>query len=651
MNRYFKAVSLMAICLPLAVIGQISHRHLLQKFTPQEVALSLVSREDFKPFPQNPGQWQGILPDTLAAKLLSKGDAALKQVFNDIPATVMLDFVRNGNRTRYEQLSFEKRSWLQDLVMAEAVEGKGRFADQIVNGIWSICEESFWGISAHVGIQKSGSGLPDVKDPIVDLFAAETGSLLAWTDYLVGPQLEKVSKQVRPRISYEIERRILTPMTTAKYGWMGGGNPEAKLNNWAPWIASNYLAMLLLIEKDTQKRTEGVYRAMRIVDQYLDGLGDDGASDEGPGYWNAAGGCVYDAINLLSDATRGKISIYQEPFVKRMASYIYETHIAGNYFINVADAHATLVPDGLMVYRFGKAIQNPELANFGSWVFYQLGKEDEGTQRFFRSRYLYNLLAVKECSAYPAQEQYAPDLWYKDVQLMASRAENGLFVSAHGGNNGESHNHNDVGDFTVYAQGQPVIIDVGSGTYTAKTFSKDRYNIWYNTSAYHNLPVINGKEQGAGTKFSARDVSYELTKKQSVLRMDIAGAYPPEAGVKSWQRRVEMDKKGEVLISDQYTMDTPLSSLTQTFMTVSSLDISKPGKIGFGITGQHPIVLVYDPALWDVTKEKIALTAPEDQLLKSSWAHQDIWRVLLTAKFHDKVKTYNFRIYLKVFEI
>lgn len=42
----------------------------------------------------------------------------------------------------------------------------------------------------------------------------------------------------------------------------------------------------------------------------------------------------------------------------------------------------------------------------------------------------------------------------------------------------ERHNHNDIGQFIVYADGKPVIIDVGVETYTAKTFSERRYEIW-----------------------------------------------------------------------------------------------------------------------------------------------------------------------------
>ncbi|HTI12307.1 MAG TPA: hypothetical protein VL832_27225, partial [Puia sp.] len=418
--------------------AQITHRDLLQKFSPQQLSQSLIPIHQFKPFPQTPEGWRKILPDSLIQKMIGNGESALKKEFVGIPATVMLDFIRNGNRIKFENISFGKRVELFNLVLAESVEGKGRFVDHIVDGIWSICEESFWGISAHVGAQKAGAGLPDVEDPIVDLFAAETGAVLAWADYFVGPELEKVSKLVRPRIRYEMNRRIFQPMETQQFGWAGAGNPEAKLNNWAPWIVSNYLTAALLIEDKDEVRLADVSRGIRILDQYMNGLGEDGGCEEGPTYWGAAAGCVYDALNLLYDATGGKLNIYQEPFVQKMASYIYKTHIAGKYFINVADAHPEFIPDGLMLFRFGKSMEDSLMMQFGSWSWRNLASGQIFIDIFHRTRVLYNLTGLAACAAYPAKEPVIPNVWLSDVQLMAARSAGGLFVASHGGNNGES---------------------------------------------------------------------------------------------------------------------------------------------------------------------------------------------------------------------
>lgn len=346
---------LLVLCLvaPLWLAAQITPRNLLQRFSPETVTASLIPREQWKPFPNTPEAWKAYLPDSVLDQMVKAGEGWLKKDFKDIPASVAIEFTHNGNRSRYEALSFPKRKQLWDLMLAESIEGKGRFSNDIMNGVWSICEESFWGATAHLGGQKGGNGLANVEDPIVDLFAAETASMLAWTDYFAGASLDKSSKFLRPRIYYEVNRRVLKPMMTAKYGYLGIGNPNAVLNNWAPWVISNYLTASLLLDKDEKLRAEAVVRSMKVTDHYINGLGVDGSCDEGPSYWFAAGGCVIDVLNLLDDATGGKVNIYKEDIIQKMTSYIYKTHIRNDYFVNVADAPAQTKPDGLLLFRIG----------------------------------------------------------------------------------------------------------------------------------------------------------------------------------------------------------------------------------------------------------------------------------------------------------
>src|SRR6202000_2898373 len=151
--------------------------------------------------------------------------------------------------------------------------------------------------------QKAGSGLPDIADPTVDLFTAETAAVLAWTDYFAGAELQKISPLVRPRIYAEVSRRVFVPLETAKYGYLGGGRTDVKLNNWDPWVMSNYCTAALLLEKDTARRVEEVQRAMHYTDLYIDGLGEDGGCEEGPSYWTASGACVFEMLNPLREAT------------------------------------------------------------------------------------------------------------------------------------------------------------------------------------------------------------------------------------------------------------------------------------------------------------------------------------------------------------
>ncbi|WP_295117749.1 heparinase II/III family protein [uncultured Chitinophaga sp.] len=621
---------------PVLLIAQITPRNLLQRYSPETVSASLVPRDKWKPFPNTPDDWKAQFPDSVLQQFIKAGEGWLKKEFKGIPASVAIEFTRNGNRSRYEALTFPKRKQLWDLMIAESIEGKGRFSNDIMNGVWSICEESFWGASAHLGGQKGGSGLPNVEDPIVDLFAAETASMLAWTDYFAGASMEKASKFLRPRIYYEVNRRVLKPMMTAKYGYLGGGNPNAILNNWAPWVISNYLNASLLLDKDEKLRAEAYVRSMKVIDQYVNGLGADGSCDEGPSYWFAAGGCVFDALNLMDDATAGKVNIYKEDIIQKMASYIYKTHISGDYFINVADAPAKTQPDGLMLFRLGKAMGDDKMKEFGSWAYGRYGarqlKSGSGnTTRWHCMRYLYNLQATGECAASPGAQPNVKDVWLSDIQMMAARDGDQYYVATHGGHNNESHNHNDVGDFIIYAHGQPLIIDAGRGTYTARTFSPQRYELWFNTSPYHNLPTINGIEQQAGRKFEATQVKYEGGK-SPVLNMHLETAYPKETGLKSWVRAVKLERGKGVVITDNYSANAALQSLTQSFMTTCDIALTSPGKVTLTLPDGKTAELLYDGNYWEASQAAVELKTPEDEAFKTAWDGRAVKRVLLTAK-------------------
>jgi hypothetical protein len=255
---------------------------------------------------------------------------------------------------------------------------------------------------------------------------------------------------------------------------------------------------------------------------------------------------------------------------------------------------------------------------------------------------LWNFTVMKDAEKEKGEAPSLNDVWLKSVQLMTSRTDKGLFIASHAGHNAESHNHNDVGDVILYSDGKPVIIDVGSGTYTSKTFSKDRYKLWYNSSAYHNLPLINGFQQADGRQFEAKNVKYNTTPTQTKLQMDIAAAYPAESGIKQWIRTVTVEKKSNKLfVKDSYLSDSPLKQLTQTFMTICSTDIQQPGKILFDVDGEK-VLMEYDTNKWEVKKEEALTHSADEKQLEENWKHLPIWRLLFTCKEHAAKGTFTY---------
>jgi len=253
-------------------------------FGPESLTRILLAREQWWPFPPaaDRAPWQA-LPADVRESLVEAGRRQLEAPWAELPATFFLDYVRTGNRSHGDNARANRRAKLQALVVAECVENAGRFLDAILNGIWLTCEETYWGSPAHLGIQKAGSGLPDAAEPTVDLFAAETAAMLAWTGYLLEEQLDKLSPLVRRRILLEADRRVLRPNEErVDFWWMGldPKGPSRALNNWTPWICSNWLTTALLLEPDARRRAAAVYKNLRSLDKFLESYHPDGGCDE-----------------------------------------------------------------------------------------------------------------------------------------------------------------------------------------------------------------------------------------------------------------------------------------------------------------------------------------------------------------------------------
>ena len=522
----------------------------------------------WKPYPtaSDRDAWTA-LPAEVKDHVMKAGEQALGKPYAPLPASLFLEYARTGNRSRFEAVQSGRRSHLRDVVLAECIEGKGRFLDDIADGVWSISEETFWGVPAHLGAQRRGVGLPEPGEPIIELFSAETAALLAWTRYLLRPQLDKVNPLVGERISLEIERRMLGVYHRRNdFGWMGLNN-DHPVNNWNPWISSNVLTCALLAENDAARRAETVYKILTSLDRFLDSYHEDGGCDEGPSYWSRAGASLFECLELLRSATGDSVNYFDLPLVRQIGAYIYRVHIAGDWFVNFADAPAKVHPDGALMYRFGVAVGDADLKAFGAYQVQHRGLSLENLGRALPA-----LFGFSEMRAAEAREPLVRNAWMPGTQVATARNRQGstagFYFAALGGHNAESHNHNDVGNFVVFLDGKPVLIDVGVETYTAKTFSSKRYEIWTMQSAFHNLPTINGVMQAAGRQYAARDVSFRSDDAGAEFAADIAAAYPKEAGVEKWARSIRLDRAANrIVITDRYALGGATGKVVMSLMT------------------------------------------------------------------------------------
>lgn len=561
-------------------------------YTLKRLNTILLPAEQWKPYPDlSDPQNRELIPPAIRNAYIRKGEKLLPVDWKPLPATVFLEFERTGNRDHYEELSFQRRANLADLVLAETFERKGRFLDQIINGIWAICEESYWGVPAHLFLQPAGAGLPDITEPTVDLFASETGVELAWVYYLLKPELDKINLLIAQRIREEVNKRILKPYlehydwSYLGYLWKAHLDSLRRVNNWNPWVNSNVLATALILGND-EIRSPVILKTTQSINHFILPYPEDGGSDEGPQYWSRGGASVFEYLELLKSATAGKADHLNMTLLKKMGRYIYRMHIKNDYYISYGDADAKISPDPALLYRFGKEVRNDTLQRFAALVAQHTGFGKNTLNAGFGvlNRVIPALFVAKQLLATKAQAPLLRDVWLPDTEVMAARSKEGtaegLYLVVKGGNNGASHNHNDIGNFCVYADGQPVLIDAGALNYTRETFSNNRYSIWNNRSGYHSVPSINGMEQGAGAAFGAKDLRYSSNDQQASLSMDLAPAYPAAAEVSSWIRKTTLDrKKHHITIQENYRLTSYKEPFTENFITPLPPSVNEEGKV------------------------------------------------------------------------
>ena len=542
--------------------------------------------------------WRDSIPTEMRQSYVSYGEQYADKPWTVLPWTVFAEYKITGNRVNYEGICFEKRRQLAALVMAEIMEGKGRFIHQIIDGIGSFCEETWWGIPAHYS-----KPIPLTELQEVDLFNAETAGLIAWTRYMLEKQLDAFSSALCQRIDGEIERRILQPAIERDYWWKTAGM------NWNPWICSNWLACVLICEKDEARKAEAIRQIRQATQAFIDAYPEDGGCDEGPGYWDRAAASMFEIMRLLDFGST-------ESKVRRMAAYAYKTYIGNDYCVCFADAHENkAVQQVNIVYPFGLWLNDQTMREFGAWLGQRKQVLTNPAALFDKSgnfptlgRELFFLRHIREFMAEQPREPLLKDVWLPDLQIMTARRGN-LYVAMKGGHNGESHNHNDVGSFIVYRNNGPLFIDPAVGEYTAKTFGKDRYDIWTMQSQYHNLPQINGIDQKDGKAFAAKVVSH----KNGQLTLDIAGAYPAEADVKSWKRTVTATKSG-ITVTEDFELN----------------NYKRPARLMLMTTNRDALKYIsYNHNQLEVSVEDVSNQL--DPLLKGMWG-QEMYRIVLTVK-------------------
>lgn len=443
-----------------------------------------------------------------------------------------------GNRLRYEEGYFKRREFLSTFGLASVIWHKKEDIEKLEYVIKGICSEECWALSAHVKRLEN----PNWRMTI-DLTASETGHTLAHLYTLLKDELSEETKEC---IRKEVFRRILTPFMSAKapaYGW------EDATNNWNAVCCGNIGSTAIFLLEDGAEKEKLLSRIRYAIETYyLEGFGADGACTEGLGYWGYGfmnmvvfamdQRSLDPTYDLMAFEKTEKIAHFQEKcyFAHGRTISFSDGSGKGKYPMGLTCCLADLYRD----IRFPDPVYARGFTGDRCWNWNELYTGWRWTKQYLEDVKNGIVEAPKPLAG--AGVEFLPD-----AEWCILRGEYNTAVVAKGGNNDEPHNHNDVGSFFYLVDGEALLDDLGSGEYTKKYFSNERYEIFCTRGLSHNIPVIGGSDQKAGSEYRAD--AFEVRDGNTIL-ISFAKAYGVENLQKLSRKLTFEERSGMLTVED-----------------------------------------------------------------------------------------------------
>ncbi|MCC5849576.1 MAG: heparinase II/III family protein [Verrucomicrobia bacterium] len=547
--------------------------------------------------------WSGLLeqawPPAHRNATRERVQSRAGEAWPGLPASLLRRFAEDGDRVAFQNAYFARRERITDLALLMAMDGNMQPLDDLVDGLWLLCEESSWCLPAHWHLaalpRRPVCGLPPEEEQ-VDLFAAETAALLAWVCVLCKDALAGWDAGLVPRLRREVIRRCLQPVLDSD-GWFWWDGHH----NWSPWIAANLLTAGAVFLEDRSQDCQLVARMSGVLQRYLAHIPEDGYCDEGPSYWNAGTGMIVVALELIRQRTGGRVDAFKLPKLRAMGAYLAATHLGHGRYIAAADSNPRLQLHPEIPILLGTRCGLPELVEIG-WAFHHAQGHNPvnplmgGGGLGPRLRRLWWMDHRRTPSGRTPTAQVGTDTWFPSGQLAVMRETavpgEGFSAAVKFGHNRENHNHLDVGQVIVHWREAPLLIDPGVDSYRSDHFSPRRYSVPWVGAEAHNAPILNQCGQTPGTGFgffeapehaglslAAREVHFAATRAHSRISGDLAPCYPEVPDLISVHRSVDLYRgpKPSVRLTDDVRAEAPCSVEISWLTACPPADITRHG--------------------------------------------------------------------------
>lgn len=307
------------------------------------------------------------------------------------------------------------------------------------------------------------------------------------------------------------------------------------------------------IESINQNCEQILTRVTRDLSCFLASFGEDGACMEGLGYWEYGMSYFSMFAELLKEKTGGKTDLLDGKKQRKIMEFQQKCYFPGGNTLSFSDG------DSKSRYRMGLTchfamldpnVKIPPLVramHFGEDPCYRWNAAYRDW--IWTKQYLNVLKSRSDGSENAAEERVCSGTftYLADAEWAIATGKHQTAFAIKGGNNGEPHNHNDVGSFLYFIGEEEIISDLGAGEYTKAYFGPERYSVLCCSSRGHSVPILDGKEQCKGETYRADAVNYSETGEISI---SFAGAYEKESRKKLIRTAVFCRETGELQIKD-----------------------------------------------------------------------------------------------------
>ncbi|MPY88571.1 MAG: hypothetical protein GEU99_11660 [Luteitalea sp.] len=307
---------------------------------------------------------------------------------------------------------------------------------------------------------------------------------------------DDLTPEEQTRLREGIERRALQPYLDAvtreePMGWWKGSN------NWNAVCNGGAAVAALALRDESKLASTALPLAVEGMKVYWDQLPDDGAWNEGTGYWQYGHRYGFMSAEALRRAGEPFAEeLFTRPGVKQTGYFPLVFNPGATLTASFGDSNGRV--DDPIMYLLGRAFQNPDFV----WFQDENGLPDASYEGWPREALTLLWRAVDEAWLPDPERSFTPAIPNPAVYtsigwalIAPSQPDPPFFLALKNGSLAASHTHLDLNHVSMGVADTLVLRELGSRPYPADYFGPKRLQYYEITTAGHNTLLVGGKGQ------------------------------------------------------------------------------------------------------------------------------------------------------------